>query len=186
VGLGDYDTARQVLNSALLMAQSPGIDKGVASTVMHKIAELDMQRLDLRQALKTYEQIKAQNPSDDKARAALVGLYFRMGQPRQAISETDELLRLLIPVIGLDKPIQILESLLTEHDDLNLRQRLARLYQQLGRKEEAIQQYDAMADTLYQSGNKAEAAKVVESIIALQPENLADYQELLHQIQSSA
>jgi tetratricopeptide (TPR) repeat protein len=185
VNLADYDTARQVLNSALLMAQSSKNDKSVASDVLHKIAELDMQRLDLRQALKSYEQIKAQNPKDDKARAALVGLYFRMGQPRQAIAETDELLRLLIPVVGLDQPIQILESLLTEQDDLNLRQRLARLYQQVGRKAEAIQQYDAMADALYTSGNKAEAAKVVESIIALQPENLSDYQELLSQIQSS-
>lgn len=186
VSLGDYDTARQVLNSALLMAQGNGIDKAVANTVMHKIAELDMQRLDLRQALKTYEQIKAQNQNDDKARSALVDLYFRMGQPRQAIAETDELLRLLIPVVGLDRPIQILETLVTDHDDLNLRQRLARLYQQLGRKDEAIQQYDAMADALYQSGNKTEAAKVVESIIALQPDNLTDYQELLNQIQSSA
>jgi len=185
VNLADYDTARQVLNSALLMAQSSKNDKNMASEVLHKIAELDMQRLDLRQALKSYEQIKAQNPNDDKARTALVGLYFRMGQPRQAIAETDELLRLLIPVVGLDQPIQILESLLTEQDDLNLRQRLARLYQQVGRKADAIQQYDAMADALYTSGNKAEAAKVVESIIALQPENLSDYQELLSQIQSS-
>ncbi len=186
VSLADFDSARQALNAALLQAQAPSMDKAVANHVLHKLAELDMQRLDLRQARKTYEQIKTQDPTDEKARVALVGLYFRMGQPRQAITETDDMLRQIIPILGLDRPIELLEELLAEHDDLNLRQRLARLYQQVGRKAEAIQQYDAMADSLYQAGNKTEAAKVVESIIALQPENVADYQELLNQIQSSA
>lgn len=185
VSLADFDTARQVLNSALLAAQAPGIDKKIASQVLHKIGELDMQRLDWRQALKTYEQLKTQNPNDDVARVALVGLYFRMGQTRQAIAEIDDVLRQLIPMVGLEKPIHILEGLVSEHDDLNLRQRLARLYQQMGRKSEAIAQYDAMADTFYQAGNKSEAAKVVQTIIALQPDNLDDYEQLLNQIQSS-
>lgn len=186
VSLADFDTARQVLNSALLAAQAPGIDKKIAPQVLHKIAELDMQRLDWRQALKTYEQIKTQNPHDEVARVALVGLYFRMGQARQAIGEIDDVLRQLIPLVGLEKPIQILESLLSEHDDLNLRQRLARLYQQVGRKAEAIAQYDTMADTFYQAGNKSEAVKVVQAIIALQPDNLNDYEQLLNQIRSSS
>ena len=185
VSLADFDTARQVLNSALLAAQAPGIDKKIAPQVLHKIGELDMQRLDWRQALKTYEQIKTQNPHDAVARVALVGLYFRMGQARQAIGEIDDVLRQLIPLVGLEKPIQILESLLSEHDDLNLRQRLARLYQQIGRKAEAIAQYDTMADTFYQAGNKSEAVKVVQAIIALQPDNLNDYEQLLNQIRSS-
>jgi tetratricopeptide (TPR) repeat protein len=186
VSLADFDAARQVLNSALLLAQAPGMDKKVAHQVLHKLAEIDLQRLDLRQALKTYEQIKSQNPNDDVARVALVGLYFRMGNTRQAMAEIDDVLRLLIPTVGLEKPIQILESLLVEHDDVNLRQRLARLYQQIGRKTDAIAQYDSMADSFYQAGNRLEAVKVVQAIIALQPDNLEDYEQLLSQLQSSA
>lgn len=186
MNLADFEMARQVLNSALLMAQSPAGNPDLPGQVLHKIAELDMQRLDWRQALKTYEQIKTQNPSDDRARLALAGLYFRMNQPRLAVQEADEILRILIPKVGLETPIQMLEGLLAEHDDVNLRQRLARLLQQVGRKADAISQYDAIADALYEAGNRAEAAKVIQSIIALQPDNIADYEQLLDQIQSSA
>ena len=185
LNLADFDMARQTLNSALLAAQKPGVDKSLAALVLHKIGEIDMQRLDWRQALKAYEQLKAQNPSDGKARVALISLYFRMNQGRQAILETDDTLRHFLTTEGLPKAIALMETLLAEDDDVNLRQRLARLYQQAGRKADAIAQFDAIADAYHQAGNSAEAARTIQTIIALKPDNLDEYRQVLEQLQSS-
>lgn len=186
ISLADFDSARQSLNSALLLAQKPGLDKRVAVQILHKIGEIDMQR-DWRQAVRTYEQIRTQNPSDEKARLALIGLYFRLGNARHALVEVDDMLKHFVSIDGLPKPTQLLETLVNEYGgDVNLRQRLARLYQQAGRREETIVQLDEIAVLYHQSGNRAETIRTIQAIIALGPENVSEYQQLLQQIQSSA
>lgn len=187
LSLADNEMARQSLNSALLLAQRPGVDKGLAAAVLHKIAELDLQRLDWRQAVKTYEQLKTLNPSDDKARLALIGLQFKLTNVRQAITETDDMLRHFLPNAGLPKTIELLEALIADYgSDLNLRQRVTRLYQQAGRKAEAIAQLDTIADTLHQAGNTADAARTIQAIIDMEPDNVDEYRLVLEHLQSSA
>ncbi len=186
LSLADFNMARQVYNSALLLAQKPDIDKAVAGQIMHKIGDLDMQRLDWRQALKTYEQIKAQNPADEKARLALISLYLRLGQPQLGLRETDELLKQLLLQRNLPKAIKAMETLVNENGaELAFRQRLIHLYQQAGRKAEAIAQLDTLADMYHQAGNKVEAIKTLQAIIALAPNNIDEYRQVLAQLQSS-
>ena len=106
---------------------------------------------------------------------------------RAALTEVDDMVKHFVSIDGLPKPTQMLEALVTEHGgDINLRQRLARLYQQAGRKDDTIVQLDAIADLYHQSGNRAETIRTIQAIIALGPDNAAEYQELLQQIQSSA
>jgi tetratricopeptide (TPR) repeat protein len=187
LSMADTEMARQTLNSALLLAQRPGVDKTIVTGVLHKIAELDMQRLDWRQAVKTYEQLKNANPSDDKARLALISLHFRLANPRQAIVETDDMLRYFLPNVGLPKSIELLETLIAEYgNDINLRQRITRLYQQAGRKADAIAQLDTIADAFHQSGNTADAARTIQAIIEMQPDNVDEYIQVLEQLRSQA
>jgi tetratricopeptide (TPR) repeat protein len=187
LSLADMEMARQTLNSALLLAQRPGVDKKVMTEVLHKMAELDMQRLDWRQAVKTYEQLKNANPSDDRARLALIGLHFKLANPRQAIVETDDMLRHFLPTAGLPKSIELLETLIADYgNDISLRQRITRLYQQVGRKADAIAQLDAIADSFHQAGNTADAARTIQAIIEMQPDNVEDYMQVLEQLRSQA
>lgn len=187
LSLADFEMARQTYASSLLLAQKAGADKSLAIQVLHRMGDLDMQRLDWRQALKTYEQIKSQNPTDEKARLALIDLYFRLGQGRQAFVEVDDMLKHFIVLDGVSAGIRLMETLVSERDDdIGLRQRLARLYTQAGRKNDAIAQLDTIADLFDQSGNRAEAMKAIQAIIALEPENVNDYRQVLAQLQSSA
>jgi tetratricopeptide (TPR) repeat protein len=185
--LADFEMARQTYGSTLLLAQKPGVDKSLATQILHRMGDIDMQRLDWRQALKTFEQIKSQNPSDEKARLNLIDLYFRLGQARQAFAETDDMLRHFLTVDGLPRTIGLMETLVGERgEDIGLRQRMARLYQQAGRKADAIAQLDAIADLFDQTGNRAEAIKTIQAIISLEPDNVAEYRQVLAQLQSSA
>ena len=78
-----------------------------------------------------------------------------------------------------------LEQLVQERaDDISLRSRLARIYQEAGRKGEAVAQFDAILDMHVQAGRTAEAIQVLQAIIALEPPDADHYKQLLARLQS--
>jgi hypothetical protein len=60
------------------------------------------------------------------------------------------------------------------------------MYRQANRIPEAIAELDIIGDQLLGSGNRAAAAVVVQAIINMNPPNVAEYQQMLKQIQSQA
>ena len=149
------------------------------------MGDLDLQRLDWRQALRLYEQIKNLEPSDPKARSMLIDINHRLGQSRQALAEADDMLKYFAVAGRLPKAVEVLEELVrSQPEEVGVRTRLARIYQEMGRKAEAIAQLDSVGEIQLQSGNRAEAAKTLQSIIALGPDDIAGYKQLLAEIQS--
>jgi tetratricopeptide (TPR) repeat protein len=185
--LADLEKARQTYAEALRLAQSPGVDRALAAQVLHRMGDIDVQRLDWRQALRAYEQIKSLDPADEEARTTLIDLNFRLGQARQAFVETDDWIKQLIGAGKIGEAASFLERLVNDRpDDIGLRSRLVRLYQQTGRKAEAIAQLEAVGDMQIQAGRKAEAAQTIQAILALGPNDPAAYQQLLAELQSPA
>ncbi len=183
--LADLDTAREKYAEALKYAQSAGA-RNWSVRLLHALGDIDMQRLAWREALRGYEQIKAIAPSDDKARIALVDLHFRLANQRQAIAELDGYLKQLISQRNLAPAATLLEELLNNHpDDPALIARLARVYQDQGRKADAITRYDQLGDLQLQSGQRDQALETIRTILTLGPDDPAPYQQLLSQLQSS-
>ena len=84
-----------------------------------------------------------------------------------------------------DQMLAFLEKLAEEHPGrIPARRRLSDLYLHLGRKEDAINQLDALGDLLVDSGDRAAAIQTIKQIISLDPPNKVDYQFLLQQIRS--
>ncbi|HRF97467.1 MAG TPA: hypothetical protein PLZ51_19805, partial [Aggregatilineales bacterium] len=80
----------------------------------------------------------------------------------------------------INKIAKLLEELVRSYpNDFGLRDRLAKLYQQLGRKMEAIGQLDALGELQLEAGLNVEARNTIKKIIALQPDNIDDYRRLL-------
>jgi tetratricopeptide (TPR) repeat protein len=185
--LADLEKARQTYAEALRLAQSPGVDRALASQVLYRMGDIDVQRLDWRQALRTYEQIKSLDPADEEARTTLIDLNFRLGQSRQAFVETDDWIKQLIGAGNIGGAAAFLEKLVNDRpDDIGLRSRLVRLYQQTGRKVDAIAQLETIGDMQIQAGRRADAAQTIQAILALGPTDPAAYQQLLAELQSSA
>jgi DNA-binding SARP family transcriptional activator len=67
-----------------------------------------------------------------------------------------------------------------------IHQRLAEAYRAVGRKADAIAQYDALAEILLDSGDGQEAANAIKSIIELEPPGIEGYRELLTNLESGA
>jgi tetratricopeptide (TPR) repeat protein len=184
--LTDLNTAYSTYAEALRLAQRSAVDRAWSVRVLHYMGDIDMQRLALREAQRVYEQIKTLAPDDEKGRASLVELHFRMGNPQSALAELDGYIKYVLGQPGgAARATAIVEELLGNRpDDPALMVRLARLYQDQGRKGNAIAQYDRLGELYLNAGEKTEAIKAIQTLLALGPDNAAEYQQLLAQLQS--
>jgi tetratricopeptide (TPR) repeat protein len=180
--LADLEGARATYTEALQFAKTSGAREWIPR-ILHKLADIDIQRLAWREALRLYEQIKTLAPNDDKARIALIDLYFRLANTKQAIAELDLYLKQLISARALTNATALVEELLHNYpQEPALLARLARLYQDQGRKADAIATYDHLGDIQLQAGQNDQARETIRTILQLGPDDPAQYQRLLAQL----
>jgi tetratricopeptide (TPR) repeat protein len=181
--LADADRAREVYQDALKMAPRGSAQRNWPVQIMHKLGDIHVQRADWRNALSIYEQIKVIAPNDERARVALIDLYFKTNQPQRAIREVDDLLVEYKSMGKADKVIPILDDQVRARPtDITLRARLAQAYIESKQIPEGIQQLDALGDLQINAGMKREAIATIRAIIALNPPNVTDYRQLLAQL----
>jgi DNA-binding SARP family transcriptional activator len=181
--LADLKLARKTFAEALRLAQQSRMEETLKVQILHRMADIDVQSLDWRQALKVYEHIRSIQPDDRRARSRLVELNFRLGQESQAMTELDHFLSRFMTGGQADEAIRFLEDLVQEVPNQKLIQRrLIDLYRHEGRKSDAIKFLDAMGQRLMLVGDQAGAIEVVEMILELNPPNAEEYRKLLEKI----
>ncbi|RPI92722.1 MAG: hypothetical protein EHM39_13380, partial [Chloroflexi bacterium] len=175
--LADYDEARTTYSGALQLAQRINVPKETIIQILHRVGDIDVSRLDLRQAMRTYEQIRKLEQEDKRARRALVDLNYKLNDTVSAIRELDGLLRLYAKQRRANKIIQILDEHVTRYpNDMALRSRLAAVYQQTGMRDKSIEQLDHLAELQLQSGLHGDALVTIRRIVGMNPPNVQDYQ----------
>ncbi len=180
--LADLDSARDQYTRALELAQKSG-DRNWSVKLLHEIGDVDVQRLAWRDALKIYEQIKALSPSDERARIALIDLYFRLDNQRAAVAELDDQLKHLISSRQFSNATILLEELCSSYPGQGaIVARLARVYQDQGRKADAIDRYEGLIELQMRSGANAQARETIQAVLALSPEDPAPFVRLLGQL----
>ena len=184
--LADLESARHTYAEALILAQKHGVDSTWSVRLLHRMGDIDLQRLNWHEAQHVYEQIKTLAPDDGPARSTLIDLLFRLGNSKQALAETDNYLRQLLMARNLGAAISLLEETVEIHpQESGLVMRLARLYQDSGRRAEAITQYDRLGELQLQAGQTAQAAATLRTILALKPDDPDAYHQLLNELQRS-
>lgn len=181
--LAELDMARKTYTIALRVAQQPSADRDWSVRILQHMADIDMQRLDWRQAIRVYEQIRTLHPDDAVIRQNLIELNLRLAQPQQAQAELDSFISYLESTGHLNDSIPFLEKLLEEHSDvILLRRTLAEQLYRAGRLTDAIMQLDAVGDRLMEVGDKEGVAEVIRQILAMNPPNAEEYRSLLAQL----
>ena len=181
--LAELDKARSTYADAIRLIQHSRGDRTLLLELLYRKADIDLQHLDLRQAIRVYEQIRTIEPQDIRARIRLIDLYFRLGQDNTAIGELDNFIELLENAGKRQHILQFLQELVSEvPDKLEIRKRLADQYHKQGKKAEAVEQLDMIADALLTMGNRDAALRVLKTIIALKPANVEDYQQAYQQL----
>lgn len=183
--LAEMEMGRKTLTIALRLSQQSSNFQTQTIDILNRIADIDMQRLDWKQALRSFEQIRTLDPGDTKSRSNLIDLNLRMGQDSTALAELDSFIAYLETTGQQRKVIPFMEELVQERSDyLELHQRLAELYRQAGRIQEAVVEFDRVGDLLMDAGNRTGTIAVIQTIISLNPPNVQEYRSVLEKLQS--
>ena len=181
--LGNFDLSRETFQSAERMAHRMEAPPEKQVQIKHSLADMDQMRLDMRRAIKTYEEILTMVPSDERAYRALIDLNYNQGNSVEAIKKLDKLLGIYAQRKEINRIVQLLEELVRNYQtDTGLRSRLAAIYVNTNRRTDAIQQLDALGEIQLEAGKHKEARSTIKRIIKLKPDNIADYKRLLSQL----
>jgi tetratricopeptide (TPR) repeat protein len=113
--------ARKTYTKALRFVQQANADRSWNVHILQRMADIDMQKLDWKQAIRVYEQIRTLRPDDEGMRKNLIELSLRLGQPAQANAELENYLTYLQTSGRSGQGIKFIEELLQERpDDLML------------------------------------------------------------------
>jgi tetratricopeptide (TPR) repeat protein len=142
-----------------------------------------MQRLDWRQALRVYEQLRTLSPGDQTSRKRLIELNVNLGKRGQASTELENYISYLSSIAKESDAVLFLETLVADNEDLALaRVRLAELYQQVNRNQDAIAQWDKVAEIMVERGELERAKEAVRAILVLNPPNAEQYRLALQKL----
>ena len=180
--LAELDMARKAFTTALRLAQQPNANRVWNVKILQRMADIDMQRLDWRQAIRVYEQIRTIIPEDFSTRESLIELNLRLAQIPQAQAELESFISYLEGNQS-GQIVPFIQKLLLEYPDQSmLYHLLADQLHKNGQTAEAIAGLDQIGDKLAQKGDKAELLAVINHILLMNPPNANDYRALLAQL----
>jgi len=183
--LAELDSARAAYSKALKLARTISDDGGIKLKLLHRLADIDIQRLDWESAIDTYTDICEFSPQNQKASVSLVDLNYRLGHKPAAEKEIGRFVEQYDISTESETIYGYLAALKEEisGEDYIIR-RLVDLFKLLGQQELAISELDKLGELLLDSGRREDAVEVIEEIISLGPSNAEAYQKLLKQIRS--
>jgi tetratricopeptide (TPR) repeat protein len=184
--LARLDTALEIYERALGVADQAEVSTDRLVDILHRVADLHMQRVHWREATTTYEQIVALSPEDEQARIHLVELRYKLGQDKAALKDVDALIVRQGSRNEFERVIAMLKDLMALNpQDIALRSRLSGIYLELGMKREAVAELDTLGELQLETGRKKDAVQTLQTIISLEPEEKGGYVQLLKEIQES-
>jgi len=181
--LAQIDQALEKYHEALNLASRASNGRTWKVQILHKIGDINIQRVDWRGATAAYEEIKALSPDDEKVRTHLFDLYQKQGQTNKALTELKEMVKHYEAKGQPQKALGVLkDAVQLRPQEMSLKALLARAYAQQGMTSEAITELDALGEMQLEAGLIDEAVQTIKQIIALKPANVEAYRQLLEHI----
>lgn len=181
--LAQVDQALKKYSEALRLVPRSSNETTWKVDILHRMGDIYNQRVDWARATKAYESIVATDPDDERAQLALVDLYYKQGQNDRALQALDTLLGIYQRTGKTQKILAVLrEAVQTRPEEMGLRARLAAAYARQGTIKQAIAEYDALGEMQLEAGLREDAARTIQTIINLGPDDVEGYRRLFSQI----
>lgn len=178
--LAQLPQANEAYAQALRLAQKHSRNPELSGSILERMADISMQRLDWKKALMLYEQICSLQPDRLPAYKQVIDLSLRLGQKSKAESALRNVLSYLEGKGMKDEALAFLEDLAREQPDEEIvLKALATMYVKHGRANDAINILDGLAERKLTEGAREEAIQLINQIIQLNPPNVEDYQRLM-------
>lgn len=126
----------------------------------------------LKRAVKEYEKVLKDDPSDIRTKLKVADLLFRLGERTRATDTFEEVARFysgqgfLLKAVAVYKQVQKLKP-----DDIEIHMALAELYQQIGLVSDAINQYRESISLQEKAGLTMDRLKTAQRMLELDPDN---------------
>lgn len=185
--LAQVDEARKTYTEALKIVPSGEEGTNWRLQLLRVIADIDMQRLDWKRAIAEYGELSQRDPGDVMIARTMIDLYHKVGRADAAIRHLDRHLVFLVRNgRGSEIPGILSDMIEQRPTDVDLVDRLARLYTQQGRNDEAIILFDRLGDAQLESGDEEGTIATIERIMQLNPPDRSKYQELLDNLRQDS
>ncbi len=183
--LGELEETRNTYANALSLSHQSSTARDWSVKILNKLADIELQSLDWKEAIKVFEQLRSLQPLDPSHRTMLVDLYLRLGLTPAAMNELDAYLKLLDSENQSSLAVKFLDDLLKERpDNVDLQKRMAGYFIVRDESSKAVEKLDALAERLMTEENIQGAISTVSQIIALNPPNRSDYEKLVNELKS--
>jgi tetratricopeptide (TPR) repeat protein len=181
--LARVDEALEKYEEALLLVPRTAVATDWEVRILHRVADLHVQRVRWKRAVAIYEKIRELSPGDEEARLRLVDLRYRLGQEDIALAELDSLIVHYGKEREFQKIIKTLRELVDSRpQDIPLRSRLSRIYVEAGMQQEAIAELDTLGELQLEAGLKRDTINTLRTIISLKPRHKEGYTQLLQEL----
>lgn len=126
----------------------------------------------LRKAVREYEKVLKEDPSDIRTKLKVADIWFRLGEKEKAVETFEEVAKFyssqgfLLKAVAVYKQLQKLKP-----DDVDIHLSLASLYQQIGLVNDAITQYKEAINLYDRGGFTLERLRCIQKMLELDPEN---------------
>lgn len=181
--LAELESSRETYQRALELISAVPHEKDWKKTILNRMADIDIQRLDWDSSLEVFKELRELYPEDSENSKQIVELYYRLDEPRKAGHEMERFVSVHDPEADQDKIIRYFEELKEENPlKAGIRRHFSSYYQSIGEKQGAITELDLLGDMLLDEGDRSGAVRVIEDIIDLNPPNVQEYQKLLDQL----
>ena len=181
--LAELEQSRSAYRSALTLARQSHSTREQSLKILSRLADIELQSLNSKEAVKVYEQMRSLSPLDPAPRIALVDLYQRLEMEPAAINEIDAYLKLLESENQSRAAEDFLDAILGEKPESEgLQRRMISYYAAQGKMNMAVEKLDALAEKLLVEKNTRGSIAVVEKIVNLNPANQLEYEQLLAEL----
>ncbi len=181
--LAQLDQARETYEKALKMVQSTELESTWTAKILNEMADIDLQHLDWKRALRVYEQLRTLVPDDESTRLRIIQLNLGLGNQAKADTELDNYISYLNSRSLDEGAGEFLQEVVEENPDYVVAlRRLAEYYQQNGERDLAIKEWNKVGELLVKSGDREGAKVAVRAILSMNPPNAERYQQFLRRI----
>ncbi len=183
--LAELDLSRQTYQSALTLSQQSSSTRQWAIQILNKLADIELQSLDWKEAIRIFEQLRSLQPQESGPRSTLIDLHLQLGQRSAAFNELDSFLKLISESDQNGKSIHFLNDLLDNYPgEVEIQKRLVEYYSARNQLPKAIEKLDALAEKCMKASDTPAALETVNFIISLNPPNAAEYQKLYNELKT--
>jgi tetratricopeptide (TPR) repeat protein len=181
--LAQVNKSLETYEEALSCASQGSPDRRWEANILYRIGDIHVQRVDWRQAVRAYRRIVGIDATEDRARAHLIDLYYKLRNPDQALHELDEL---IAAYQDSGQPRQLARVLRDVAKaiprQLSLHIRLARTFLNMRMKAGALAELDTVSQLQLQAGMTGEATRTIRAILRLSPADPEEYARRLAEI----